>query len=296
MAACSRACMIRCDGMETPIKFSKAEKIWDGRAILGEGPVWDERNQVLYWLDIKGKRLYRTDPARLETEYWYLPEMIGCVVKGESETFLAGAESGFAEFRLGDPGTLVSIRKLHDPEPHLPGNRFNDGKRAPDGSFWAGTMDNEELEATGSWWRLGMDGNVTCVDVDRYRVTNGPAFDAELRRVYLTDSATQKIYCAEWQGSEIRSKALFHQAEEGDGYPDGMTVSRDGTLWVAFWDGACIRRFDRFGNLIQTIDVPARRPTSVCFSPDETTLYLTTASIGIPDTDCDGALFRLICD
>lgn len=279
--------------METPINFSNAEKIWDGRAILGEGPVWDERNQVLYWLDIKGKRLYRTDPLRLETEYWELPEMIGCVVKEDGETFLAGAESGFVEFRLGDPGTLVSIRKLHDPEPHLPGNRFNDGTRAPDGSFWAGTMDNTELDTTGSWWRFGLDGTVTCVDVDRYRVTNGPAFDAEFERVYLTDSAAKTIYRADWHSTGIRSKTLFYQAKEGDGYPDGMTVSRDGTLWVAFWDGACIRRFDRSGNIIQTIDVPAKRPTSVCFSTDETKLFVTTASIGIPYGGGDGALFEL---
>ena len=28
---------------------------------------------------------------------------------------------------------------------HVPGTRFNDGKVSPDGRFWAGTMDEEQL-------------------------------------------------------------------------------------------------------------------------------------------------------
>ena len=33
------------------------------RALVGEGPVWDDRRQVLWWIDVKDPRLFRYDPA-----------------------------------------------------------------------------------------------------------------------------------------------------------------------------------------------------------------------------------------
>ena len=72
-----------------------------------------------------------------------------------------------------------------DPESHLPGNRFNDGKTDAAGRFWAGTMDNSEEEATGSLYRLEPDRSWTKVD-SGYRVTNGPAFDRARGRMYDT--------------------------------------------------------------------------------------------------------------
>ena len=33
------------------------------RALVGEGPVWDDRRQVLWWIDVKNPRLFRYDPA-----------------------------------------------------------------------------------------------------------------------------------------------------------------------------------------------------------------------------------------
>ena len=36
----------------------EAELIFDAKATLGEGPVWDARAQTLYWIDIRAKRVY----------------------------------------------------------------------------------------------------------------------------------------------------------------------------------------------------------------------------------------------
>jgi len=35
----------------------------DVGAVLGEGPVWDPRDQALYWVDIKGFEIFRRDEA-----------------------------------------------------------------------------------------------------------------------------------------------------------------------------------------------------------------------------------------
>ena len=47
-----------------------AELALDARATLGECVRWDERERLIYWVDIPGQRLHRYHPA---AELRYLP-------------------------------------------------------------------------------------------------------------------------------------------------------------------------------------------------------------------------------
>ena len=75
------------------------------------------------------------------------------------------------------------------------------------------------------------------------------------------------------------NRRVFLQFGAGDGYPDGMTVDAEGCLWIAFWDGWCVRRFSPAGRTgSQTIDMPVAQPTSCAFGgPDLDRLYITSA-------------------
>lgn len=280
----------------TVLTVSKPELVWSAGAILGEGPVWQASAGVLYWLDIKGCKLHAYAPETGQQQTWEADEPIGCITVPEGDgTFLAATQSGFARLALGDNGTVVREPLLAPEAESLPGNRFNDGKSAPDGSFWAGTMDNAEQADTGSWWRFD-PLTQTAAQLDTgYRVTNGPAFDASSARVYLTDSARQRVFVADWiEGAGFANKRVFLQFADGDGYPDGMQVHSDGSLWIAFWDGACLRRFSPDGTLIQSVDLPVQRPTSLAFAPDRNEVYVTSASIGLDDPNpWQGGLLRL---
>lgn len=275
------------------IKLSTPECIWPARAVLGEGPVWDRRCGSLYWVDIKGRLVHRCDERGGGRVSWNVPEMIGCLVpEGPVGHFWAGAERGFCSLVLGEGRSDAVLERLADPEFDIPGNRFNDGKRAPDGSFWAGTMDAAEKEASGSWWRFSADG--ACRKLDQgYHVTNGPAFDSARGRVYLTDSALREIYVADLTdgGSGFEAKRLFHCFDTDMGYPDGMTVDEDGGLWIAFWDGACLRRLDPDAGTVQEIAMPVRRPTSIAMNGD--VIFVTSAATGLTEGGLDGGLFRI---
>ncbi|WP_420434300.1 SMP-30/gluconolactonase/LRE family protein [Hyphobacterium sp.] len=278
----------------TPLACSEPEIVWPARAILGEGPVWCSRGQSVYWVDIKGLALHRYTPETGARDSWQADEAIGCIdVPGADGSLLAATRSGFAQLVPKGDGT-VERRALASPERRdYPGNRFNDGKRAPDGSFWAGTMDDAEKADSGAWWRLDPEsGAATCLERG-YRVTNGPAFDVARRRVYLTDSARQTVFMADWiSGGGFDDKQVFAHIGDGDGYPDGMQVHADGSLWIAFWDGACLRRFAPDGTLVQTIDLPVQRPTSLAFAPELNSVFVTSASIGL-EGEGEGALLRL---
>ena len=55
----------------------RIELVWDARNELGEGPLWDPREQRLYWLDSKGPTVNRYDPRNGSVQTWKLPSDVG---------------------------------------------------------------------------------------------------------------------------------------------------------------------------------------------------------------------------
>ena len=76
----------------------RPEIAFDGRAILGEGPVWDAERQWLVWLDILPGLVHRFDPAT-----------------GGDDVFGVGKPVGSAGLRRG--GGLALLRD--EPAKHV---------------------------------------------------------------------------------------------------------------------------------------------------------------------------------
>jgi xylono-1,5-lactonase len=247
--------------------------IADVKAVLGEGPVWVEREAALYWLDIPGKKAFRWSEGE-GVRTTDLAANICSLAPRASGGFIGGGYDGFLEVAADLTPSLIA-----DPEPELASNRFNDGKVDRRGRFWAGTMDRTEREASGSLYRLDPDLRWQRID-SGYKVTNGPAFSLDGRTMYHTDSARQIVYAFDLREDGGASNRRVHlQFGAGDGYPDGMTVDAEDCLWIAFWDGWCIRRFSPAGEKLTELRVPAQRPTSCTFGgPDHDRLFITTAS------------------
>ena len=255
--------------------------------------MWVARESALYWLDIKGLKIFRLGQSG-EVRSWPTPFRVGSLVPRASGGFIAATEGGIAFVQP----EFDKFEIIADPEEHLPGNRFNDGKVDRRGRFWAGTMDDREQEASGTLYRL--DRDLECTPIDSgYRVTNGPAFSPSGDRMYHNDSARQLTYLFDMVDGEPADRRVFLQFREGDGYPDGMTVDSEGSLWVAFWDGGCIRRFSPDGDWLETIELPVTRPTSCAFGgPNFEQLFVTSASIGLDQAELEmqpnaGGLFML---
>ena len=266
----------------------------DVGAVLGEGPVWVARDAALYWVDIKGYKIFRLDRAG-DVRTWDTPIRIASLAPRLRGGFVAGTEHGFADVDL-DP---LRFDPFDHPEADRPDNRFNDGKLDRAGRFWAGTMDDCEQAATGALYRLDHDRSSRRLD-DGYRVTNGPAFSRSGRLMYHNDSGRQVTYVFDLDDSgKPSNRRVFAAFTDGQGYPDGMTVDAEDCLWIAFWDGWCVRRFSPAGECIAKIDLPVQKPTSCAFGgPALDQLYMTSASIGLSDEErarqpCAGGLFML---
>src|SRR3990170_3968991 len=195
----------------------------DVRALLGEGPVWVERDAALYWVDIKGRKIFRLDADGRQSE-WPTPMRVGSLAPRVSGGFIAGTDEGIAAIDL-DAGSFTI---LFNPEAHLPDNRFNDGKVDRRGRFWAGTMDDLETEAAGTLYRIEQDLTPSPIDVG-YKVTNGPAFSPAGDIMYHNDSARQVTYAFDLDGEgKATERRVFATYGEEDGYPDGKTVDAGG--------------------------------------------------------------------
>jgi xylono-1,5-lactonase len=261
---------------------SNVRCVWPVRAYLGEGPLWSARDNAVYWVDIKGQFLHRYSLADESKKSWPMPERVGWVIERHDHPgFVAGFKSGFAFLAL-DP---VNVTPIGNPDVAYPGNRLNDAKVDAQGRIWAGSMDDDEVAASGSLFRLATDLKWQTLDTG-YRITNGPAFSVDDSRVYHTDSALRRIYAFDLsRNGEISNKRVFVQIEHGQGYPDGMTIDAQDHLWVAHWGGSRVSRFRPDGSLDRSIALPASQITSCVFAGAKLDrMFVTSAAIGLSET------------
>jgi sugar lactone lactonase YvrE len=257
------------------MKTFEAECVLQTSAVLGEGPVWDDSRQRLWWVDIERRELHSFDPANGTDQSWTLDHRIGFVVPTTLGGLVIGTQIGLMQF---EPETGI-VTPVIDPEGHLPDNRFNDAKCDSAGRLWAGTMAVSEAPGCGSLYRV--DGSWSAEQMaTNVTISNGLAWSADNSTMYYVDSPTRCVDAFDFDpftGSIAHRRTVIEVME---GAPDGMCIDDAGNLWVALWGGWSVACFDpSTGAQIGKIDVPVEAVTSCCFGGsrwDE--LYITTAS------------------
>ena len=263
--------------------------------LLGEGPVWDTGNQRLLWVDILNGNLHQFYPETGAGSIFEAGKFVGSIVLRQNNGIIAALQDGFTEIDLH----IGSIKDLSTPDCHPAGNRFNDGKCDKKGRFWAGTMSLAEIEGAGKLYMLDTDQTIT-VKVENVTISNGLAWSADDKLFYYIDTPTRKVVAYDYniETGSIKNKRTVITIPEGFGYPDGMTIDTDGMLWIAFWDGWKVARWDPFtGALLLQVELPVARVTSCTFGgKNMDDLYITTAKTGLSQVELieqplAGALF-----
>lgn len=248
-----------------------------GAEFLAEGPFWDATAQRLIWVDILAPAVLSGDPATSVRSTVSLPELVGVAVPRAKGGLLLATESGI---RFMDP-VSGHLTTLAAPEADKPGNRFNDGKCDARGRFWVGSLAIDTTPGRGALWRIDPDGASTKMD-EGFHISNGMGWSPDNKTFYFTDSASREIYAYDFdlERGTIANRRVFARLQEGEGTPDGLSVDSAGHVWVAYWDGWCITRFDPAGQVERVINLPVPRPTSCTFGgPELDTLFITTARI-----------------
>lgn len=272
------------------------ERVVGPGAVLGEGPVWDERDGVLWWLDIPGQALHRFDPAAGHDDATALGYQVGALVLRTSGGLVLATPQGFEAFDpdRGERSLLVAA------DADNPLTRMNDGKCDPAGRFYAGTMAYDGAAGAGAFYRLDPDLAVTKLFGDT-TISNGLAWSADGATLYYIDSMTHRVdaFDVDLATGALDGRRPFVHIDATPGVPDGMCIDEDGFLWVALFDGAAVHRYSPSGDLDRIVEVPALQVTCCAFGgPDYDELYITTAAQNMSDEDRRlqpdaGSMFRL---
>ena len=265
-----------------------------------EGPLWLPKHDKLLFCDIPPNKIYQwSEKAGLQL---YLTPA------GYTGTQPRGGEIGSNGLTLEPDGRLVLCQHgdrrmarmnapLDKPEPKFVTLADNfEGKKlnSPNDVVYKGNGDlyftdppygleknmedpGKELPFQGVY-RVGKDGGIQLLTKELSR-PNGLAFSPDEKILYVANSDPERAiwmaYEVQPDGSIQNGKVFFdatEMAKTAQGLPDGLKVSRNGTLFATGPGGVLI--FSKEGKHLGTIKTG--QPTSNCaFNEDESILYIT---------------------
>jgi sugar lactone lactonase YvrE len=256
------------------------QAINDVRCELGEGPVYDDRREAVWFCDILGRAVHRFELKGGASRRWSFPSEVGSLGLAESGRVVVALRDGVVLF---DPES-GELRELAAIERDIPETRLNDGKVGPDGAFWVGSMDDVEREKVpiGSLYRVDGNGRVE-VKVERLKVSNGLAWSPDGRIMYHSDSRGRWIdrWSFDPETGTISGRTRIAEPDDATGRPDGGATDIEGNYWSAGVSSARLNRFSPDGRLLESVPVPVAAPTMPCFAgPDLRTLFVTSLRVG----------------
>jgi len=248
---------------------------------LGEGVVWCERTQALYWTDLHAATLWRLTPADGRVRTWAMPERLASFALCEADGWLLLALASRLAFFHLDSG---EVRPLHAIEPDLD-TRANDGACDREGRFVFGTLHEPPSgagkRAIGGFYRLNADLTLQALPLPKVAIANGIAFSPDGTTLYFCDSQRRRIECCAY-GDVLGVPSTFVDLAEARGEPDGSAVDAEGALWNAQWGASRVVRYLPDGREDRVLAMPTAQPTRPAFGGSRLdTLYVTSAYDGM---------------
>lgn len=255
--------------------------------ILGENVLWHDAEQAIYWIDIEAALLQRYSLATADYRVFALPQRIGSFAflqpwPQQDFQLIAAFAEGFA---LYNPQTKA-LKWLSQPEAHLAGHRFNDGRVNRKGEFWAGTMvENAAIsDRQAALYRLDDTGQAQQV-FGSLCISNGLCWSLDGRTLYHADSPKHQIkqYPYDAATGTVGDARLFAETPH-NAHPDGSTIDAAGYLWNAHWGAGKVVRYRPDGSIDLELTLPVSQPSSVAIGGPNLDLMLVTSSrLGLSD-------------
>lgn len=265
----------------SPRSSTPVDAITDEVAALGESPVWDRRQDRLYWIDIDGRRVHRTDPSTGADEVRELDGRPGSIaLTADPDRLLVSIEHAVADLQwsTGELDHRIEIEPAGTP------SRMNDGRTDPAGRFWVGSMDQSSD-------RAGNAGFLHRVDADRsfqtmetgVGVANGLAFSPDGSVMYWADTRRLTVWAYDYDTDTgaRRNGRVFLDFTDLPGKPDGACVDETGCYWVACVYGWSVLRATPDGEVDRIIELPVEKPSMPAFGGAALdTMFLTSINSG----------------
>ena len=269
----------------------KIEIFNSNKYILGEGPIYDYRNNTISWVDIVGESLYILDKSNNIKEVKFNERIGAALPLKRSNGFIVCGTTALFLYENNEIKVLKNLDGITDGT-----NRCNDAKADPFGRLWFSTIVDDGIHSPSSVLYCYTNNEIINKD-DDLKLGNGMAWNKDKNKFYLNDSANHKIYVYDYDldtGNIINKKVL---CDMGSATPDGMTIDKNDNLFIAIWDGARIEvRSSKTGVLKDEIKLPTNLITSATFIGDKLdTLLITSAKLDRTDEHA-GNIFKVKVD
>lgn len=274
----------------------RVEVVDQHKCYLGESPVWDHLNHKILWVDIVKGEIHQLNTINLKKKVYKTGQSVGAVNLCSTGVLLVALQNNLGFIKENGENPVMYILPDVDVEP---GTRFNDAKCDPAGNLWAGTMNLSGKKGGGKL--IMLDGELkTSVKISQVSVSNGMAWSNDHSTFYYIDSRERGVVAYNYNLSttKITKKRKVIRIPLEMGIPDGMTIDKEGMLWIALWKGGKITRWDpSTGRCLFTVSLPVSQVTSCTFGGENFgDLYITSARSGLTENELNkeplaGSLF-----
>uniref|UniRef100_UPI0040476917 SMP-30/gluconolactonase/LRE family protein n=1 Tax=Shewanella baltica TaxID=62322 RepID=UPI0040476917 len=245
--------------------------------ILGEGVLWDDKTQSIWWTDIEAAEIFNYSITTQSLRTIAMPYRVGSFgLTQNAEQLIVAFDRGIALYHL----KTREVQWLATPESHLTNNRFNDGRVDRQGRFWAGTMveNGPYPSSDAALYCVAHQGQ--CLKVcENISISNGLCWSRDGLTMYHADSPTHEIFQYDFDPNtaSVSNKRSFVTTEQMI-FPDGSEVDAAGYIWNAQWGGGQVVRYRPNGQVDLTLTLPVTNPTSIAIGgPNMDWLIITSA-------------------
>ena len=262
------------------------EIISDNKCLLGESPIWHETTKNFIWLDYLKSEIffYNTINKSISSQKINLETPLGGIsLYNKIESLIISHKKGLSILNLN---TFNTVEFVH-PESTKKDVIYNDLKIDRNKNLWISTSHIDETEDKGSLWSLDSNKNLKLIDTG-FKVSNGPAFSPCGNYIYFNDTFSYKTFVYQFSKGDNKKikKELFYTFNDEEGYPDGVTVDEDGSVWIAHWGSGLISKQSPDGKILDRINLPSKNLTSLCFGGENyNDLIVTSATDGMTEKD-----------
>lgn len=265
----------------------KPELVYYAENDLLEGPMWDSKKNLLYFISINDNMIYRLNEETRKIDSYPTNGPVGAAYLNKEGKIISAEKSGIYSI---DPETNERNFLLQpNTDERL---RYNDGKMDPKGRYLVGTIGYEEtIEGVASLYVI--ENNEARELLTDLTISNGMGWTKDGETFYHIDTPTKKVdaYDYDLETAELSNGRTVVEIP-GDGSPDGMCVDIDENIWVAEFGGKQVCKWDpETGEKLIEIPMPVTDVTS-CYigGANQEYLYITTAQT---DEELSGGLFRV---
>lgn len=250
--------------------------ISDKRCIIGEGPIWNDKDKLLYFVNAPEKKICILDLNSETLKIRRVEKACSAICFENKNRLIVAREDGV--FYLNDNDT---VEPLYDLNKYKITNA-NDMKVGPDKRIYVGTISGAKIGVSdkidGKLYSIDKSGKVKKL-LDNIAVSNGLEWSIDEKFFYHTDSntATIKEYAFDKYKGDITYTGRKIVVQNGG--VDGFTIDNRNRLVVTRWDDKDVCFVDtKTMQIAEKIAVPNSNSASCSFAGENLDLLVVVTA------------------